>query len=113
MKVVKWLETPQGSILATSSWDKTVKVLRIQSPHWAWYLSFEYDLVLGHAFSESDLNGATAREVLHTRRLVPSLGCRHRGASRPDIQPHESHDSLQGAKGIIPSITGLTLRLRP
>jgi mRNA export factor len=26
IKVVKWLETPQGGILATGSWDKTIKV---------------------------------------------------------------------------------------
>ena len=26
IKVVKWIETPQGSILATGSWDKTLKV---------------------------------------------------------------------------------------
>jgi len=26
VKVVKWIETPQGGILATGSWDKTVKV---------------------------------------------------------------------------------------
>jgi WD40 repeat protein len=26
VKVVKWLETPQGGILATGSWDKTIKV---------------------------------------------------------------------------------------
>src|SRR5579863_7941872 len=29
VKVVKWLETPQGSILATGSWDKTIKVVRV------------------------------------------------------------------------------------
>ena len=28
VKVVKWLETPQGSILVTGSWDKTIKVTR-------------------------------------------------------------------------------------
>ena len=26
IKVVKWVETPQGSVLATGSWDKTLKV---------------------------------------------------------------------------------------
>jgi len=26
VKVVKWIETPQGGILATGSWDKTLKV---------------------------------------------------------------------------------------
>ena len=26
IKVVKWIETPQGGILATGSWDKTIKV---------------------------------------------------------------------------------------
>ena len=30
VKVVKWLETPQGSIPATGSWDKTIKVIRVQ-----------------------------------------------------------------------------------
>jgi mRNA export factor len=27
IRVVKWVETPQGGILATGSWDKTLKVL--------------------------------------------------------------------------------------
>jgi mRNA export factor len=27
IKVVKWIETPQGGILATGSWDKTLKVI--------------------------------------------------------------------------------------
>jgi len=31
VKVVKWIETPQGGILATGSWDKTVKVSLLQS----------------------------------------------------------------------------------
>jgi mRNA export factor len=26
IKVVKWVDTPQGPILVTGSWDKTVKV---------------------------------------------------------------------------------------
>jgi mRNA export factor len=26
IKVVKWIESPQGGILATGSWDKTIKV---------------------------------------------------------------------------------------
>ena len=26
IKVVRWIESPQGSVLATGSWDKTVKV---------------------------------------------------------------------------------------
>ena len=26
VKVVKWIESPQGGIIATGSWDKTLKV---------------------------------------------------------------------------------------
>ncbi len=28
IRVVRWIESPQGSVLATGSWDKTVKVSR-------------------------------------------------------------------------------------
>ncbi|KAI0087307.1 Poly(A)+ RNA export protein [Irpex rosettiformis] len=31
IKVVKWLETPQGGILATGSWDKTIKYWDLRS----------------------------------------------------------------------------------
>jgi len=33
IKVVKWLETPQGSILATGSWDKTIKYWDMRTPN--------------------------------------------------------------------------------
>jgi mRNA export factor len=33
VKVVKWLETPQGGILATGSWDKTIKVALVHLSH--------------------------------------------------------------------------------
>ncbi|OAX43137.1 WD40 repeat-like protein [Rhizopogon vinicolor AM-OR11-026] len=32
VKVVKWIETPQGGILATGSWDKTVKYWDMRTP---------------------------------------------------------------------------------
>lgn len=32
IKVVKWIESPQGGILATGSWDKTVKVSMPNNP---------------------------------------------------------------------------------
>jgi len=32
VKVVKWIEAPQGGILATGSWDKTVKYWDLRSP---------------------------------------------------------------------------------
>lgn len=31
IRVVRWIESPQGSVLATGSWDKTVKVSRLLS----------------------------------------------------------------------------------
>ena len=33
IKVVKWVETPQGGILATGSWDKTIKVWDLATGH--------------------------------------------------------------------------------
>ncbi|KAI0261482.1 WD40 repeat-like protein [Gloeopeniophorella convolvens] len=33
VKVVKWIETPQGGILATGSWDKTVKYWDLRTPN--------------------------------------------------------------------------------
>jgi hypothetical protein len=94
VRVVKWLETPQGGILATGSWDKTIKV-GLRFP--AFKPSFHAVPVLGHANGESRLYGAATRALLHARRLVPADGSRHRGASCPDIQSHEPYDSVQGA----------------
>jgi mRNA export factor len=31
VKTVKWVDTPQGGILATGSWDKTIKVCQVTS----------------------------------------------------------------------------------
>jgi len=33
VKVVKWVETPQGGILATGSWDKTLKYWDLRTPN--------------------------------------------------------------------------------
>ncbi|EIM91015.1 WD40 repeat-like protein [Stereum hirsutum FP-91666 SS1] len=33
VKVVKWIETPQGGILATGSWDKTLKYWDLRTPN--------------------------------------------------------------------------------
>ncbi|KAH7928359.1 WD40 repeat-like protein [Leucogyrophana mollusca] len=33
VKVVKWVETPQGGILATGSWDKTIKYWDLRTPN--------------------------------------------------------------------------------
>ncbi|KAI6038799.1 WD40-repeat-containing domain protein [Pisolithus marmoratus] len=33
IKVVKWIETPQGGILATGSWDKTLKYWDLRTPN--------------------------------------------------------------------------------
>ncbi|KAI0058781.1 WD40 repeat-like protein [Artomyces pyxidatus] len=33
VKVVKWIETPQGGILATGSWDKTIKYWDMRTPN--------------------------------------------------------------------------------
>ncbi|THH30001.1 hypothetical protein EUX98_g4192 [Antrodiella citrinella] len=33
IKVVKWIETPQGGILATGSWDKTIKYWDLRTPN--------------------------------------------------------------------------------
>ena len=33
IRVVRWIESPQGGVLATGSWDKTIKVRpRLYSP---------------------------------------------------------------------------------
>ncbi|KAG8213032.1 WD40-repeat-containing domain protein [Butyriboletus roseoflavus] len=55
IKVVKWIETPQGSILATGSWDKTIKywdlrsanpVATVQLPERCYTMDVQYPLLV-------------------------------------------------------------------
>jgi len=55
IKVVKWIETPQGSILATGSWDKTLKywdlrsaapVATVQLPDRCYTMDVQYPLLV-------------------------------------------------------------------
>lgn len=63
VKVVRWIDAPQGGILATGSWDKTIKV--------------SYDMlaslksqviciaiVLGFAYTEPGVNCSASRTLL-------------------------------------------------
>jgi mRNA export factor len=42
IKVVKWVETPQGGILATGSWDKTIKVRHLHVDGWLAHAGHQY-----------------------------------------------------------------------
>ena len=44
IKTVRWIDTPQGGILATGSWDKTLKV-RVCLRWWS-YLHFRFNLLI-------------------------------------------------------------------
>ena len=44
IKTVRWIDTPQGGILATGSWDKTLKV-RVCLWWWS-YLHFRFNLLI-------------------------------------------------------------------
>ncbi|KAF9223436.1 WD40 repeat-like protein [Gyrodon lividus] len=55
IKVVKWIETPQGGILATGSWDKTIKywdlrtanpIATVQLPERCYSMDVQYPLLV-------------------------------------------------------------------
>lgn len=97
IKVAKWIETPQGGILATGSWDKTLKVRVLFLFLWVgWTVMTSLCAVLGSEDCKSSGDSPAPGTMLHYGRHV-STSCRWNGRTpHPNIQPHKPHDSLQG-----------------
>ena len=98
IKCARWFESPTGGILATGSWDKTVKVrlhpLRILERLSAHILKFWFAIVLGFEEPQSCIHSSDAREGVHHGCTISSNGCGHCGKAYPNIEPQQSHDSL-------------------
>jgi hypothetical protein len=91
IKKVGWVDAPGAGILATGSWDKTVKVknsltlCRLLS-------SLPYigtSAVLGSPQCHSGGYSTTPRKMLYIRYPVSPTRCRNSRTSYPDIQPDE------------------------
>jgi WD40 repeat protein len=95
VKVVKWIETPQGGILATGSWDKTVKV-SICDPLNACMclITPVITIVLGYAIANSRCHRSTPRALLQHGRAISAHGSCHSRAPYPDFQSHKPKHSI-------------------
>lgn len=90
VKVVKWIETPQGGILATGSWDKTLKVrtlhlfilLRTDDQLNGWL-----PVVLGPTNPKPDHRRSTSRAMLLHGRAVSLARRGHRRAPHCLFRP--------------------------
>ena len=94
VKVVKWIDAPQGGILATGSWDKTIKVNCIHPSVELLivYLSME---VLGFADTYPSIDCPASGTVLQHGCAISANGSRDCGASHSNIQPHQPDVCVQ------------------
>lgn len=63
IKCVRWIESPQGGVLVTGSWDKTVKVNDSSQCNTALVLTTT--LVLGFTDADTRVDSAATRTMLH------------------------------------------------
>lgn len=92
VKVVKWVDAQSG-ILATGSWDKTVKV------RLGFMLLPDTDnipLVLGSENAYRDSHSTASRTLLFYGCPVPTDGSRNRRASCSDFQSEQPKQRVQG-----------------
>lgn len=114
IKCVRWFEMAQGGILATGSWDKTLRVRErslfppssiLLSP-FVPFLPSTWSLMLGNACAEyqSVLGSSIARPAGHCPtkgtmlchgREEPGAGGRNSGPAYPDIRPLKPNYALQ------------------
>ena len=112
IKCVRWFDMPQGGILATGSWDKTLKVrvhqisppdsIRPSFPLFFFLSTWSLTLgnatpnqVLGPPIAHSTGYGATKRKVLRHGCEEQGARSRDRGPTYPDIRPLEPANTLQ------------------
>ena len=98
IRVVRWIESPQGSVLATGSWDKTIKVCARYNvpPRVRVFILSSATLVLGSPYTKPRFNRTAARTMLHNGCSVSPYGRWDRGATHTGVQPPEPHATLQG-----------------
>jgi WD40 repeat protein len=77
VKVVKWIDA-QGGILATGSWDKTIKASYDVLASLSISQTVHFVLVLGFAHTQSSIDCPTSRTLLQHGRTVSADGSRNR-----------------------------------
>lgn len=109
VKAVRWIDA-QGGILATGSWDKTVKVRGVVRFPEFW-LNWIGRVVLGPSDAEPRINSAVTRALLQHGCAVPPDGRWHCRTAHPDFQPYQPHRCLQSKSAlfILTSSTDLSV----
>lgn len=95
IRSVRWVEAPTGGILATGSWDKTVKVGIYDSASLL-HLDALPHVVLGSTIPESNSHRQHGRARLHDGHSVPFDGGGDCRTPHTDHQSQLSYNRLQG-----------------
>jgi WD40 repeat protein len=96
IKCVRWVEAPTGGILATGSWDKTVKVCYLFCSFVSIHKTTDIWIVLGFENSKSYRFFDNGRANLYDGYPVSSYGCWDGRATYPDRQLELAYCHFQG-----------------